>query len=471
MKITITLYFLIYSLIVELTSSYCIPHSVILQSRSVASGQISLATLKPVSLRPQLITKALIIRYTKDWMMIPHRDVYQSKGHDSRAESSLDGRDRVEIGTDNRSIEQTILGNKSESIEKSSSTWSRIVAGSGSASSHLGHPTEKREKDASKPSYYSQESHYHDERSRNDVSTQRQSHISEFFNVKSAKGDVSTDKRVDSHSSTQRRELCPKWARKDENKRPVEGSYRSTSYSSSAKSTSRHREFKYPKREDVHLTDQDISQRNRHGLEYMSSINPSDQILLILIGLPGSGKSTFSRSITRSNIRAVNGSTGTIAPSSHDNATNRTSVEEGLSSQSLPRRWISHCQDDLGTRTKVVEAAVQSLVEGYSIIIDRCNFNVDQRKDWVSIVEILGNKTHIIGLVMPNGIDVDFCSRRAFRRGVDISHPKPTDWTTVCRGMKSSYVHPKYEEGFQSIFHCRDTSDLDKTREMLLSNY
>ena len=77
-----------------------------------------------------------------------------------------------------------------------------------------------------------------------------------------------------------------------------------------------------------------------------------DPFVLILVGIPGSGKSHFA---------------------------------EGLVAASANFRRIN--QDRLKTRKKCEAMALKALAEGKVAVIDRCNFNAEQRKTWVDIAK------------------------------------------------------------------------------------
>lgn len=68
--------------------------------------------------------------------------------------------------------------------------------------------------------------------------------------------------------------------------------------------------------------------------------------VLILVGIQGSGKSTFSKLFTKSG-------------------------------------WARVSQDDLGTRIKCEQFTVEYLKQGRSVVVDRCNFDRTQRHHWI----------------------------------------------------------------------------------------
>lgn len=68
--------------------------------------------------------------------------------------------------------------------------------------------------------------------------------------------------------------------------------------------------------------------------------------MMVLIGLPGSGKSTFAKRLTSYGWKRVN-------------------------------------QDELGNRKKCEALTIRYLEEGKNVIIDRCNIDFQQRSTWV----------------------------------------------------------------------------------------
>jgi len=72
-------------------------------------------------------------------------------------------------------------------------------------------------------------------------------------------------------------------------------------------------------------------------------------IILVLVGLPGSGKSYFASKLEKESFS----------------------------------QYVRVNQDALGTRKKCETACRQALSRGKSVIIDRCNFDATQREHWL----------------------------------------------------------------------------------------
>ena len=136
------------------------------------------------------------------------------------------------------------------------------------------------------------------------------------------------------------------------------------------------------------------------------------QSMLLLVGLPGSGKSTFSR----------------------------------LVEKCLPWKYARVNQDELESRQKCIARATSVLDQGLSPIVDRCNFDVKQRSHFLDLVY---NTTIPVDYIVFD-IDPNTClSRCRNRRG----HP-------TLDGNKAGYVinlmtkdwrAPTMQEGFRNI--------------------
>lgn len=129
--------------------------------------------------------------------------------------------------------------------------------------------------------------------------------------------------------------------------------------------------------------------------------------------------------------------------------------------------------------------ASEALENGDSVIIDRSNFNAEQRRTWTKLAEEIQLKLRSIEeeavkckfseadsmkrifklcLVLPKWDDVRFCSDRAFSRGDDDVHKAGTDWLKICRIMKKDFVMPSLkEEAFDALHICFDEEDLNRT--------
>ncbi|CAE7884684.1 PNKP [Symbiodinium microadriaticum] len=111
---------------------------------------------------------------------------------------------------------------------------------------------------------------------------------------------------------------------------------------------------------------------------------PDPPVLLILVGLPGCGKSTFA---------------------------DRLGPPAG-SEDRVGMPWRRVCQDLLRSKEACVRAASTCLSQGISVIIDRTNINAEQRAPWVSLAAAQGAVCHALVFDVP----LEECCRRAQAR-------------------------------------------------------
>ncbi|GBE89128.1 P-loop containing nucleoside triphosphate hydrolase protein [Sparassis latifolia] len=141
------------------------------------------------------------------------------------------------------------------------------------------------------------------------------------------------------------------------------------------------------------------------------------QVVLLLVGLIGSGKSTFAEALQEHvpNFRRCN-------------------------------------QDDLGDRRRVESLARLSLSQGLSVCIDRTNFDEAQRATWIKIArEYLGTYVWVIVFDTPYEVCIE-------RLRVRTNHPTiktPTEALSVLSRFQSQYYPPAPHEGHTRILNLR----------------
>lgn len=129
--------------------------------------------------------------------------------------------------------------------------------------------------------------------------------------------------------------------------------------------------------------------------------------LLMLIGIPGSGKSTLAEALVKER----------------------------------PEFFVRVNQDTLGTRRQCEDMCRAVLSEGKCAILDRCNFDAEQRKPFLEISK--GLELDVDGVVMDIPINqcIDRCQRRK-------GHPTlaPHEARNVIEGFAKEFRAPHSRE-------------------------
>jgi len=155
-------------------------------------------------------------------------------------------------------------------------------------------------------------------------------------------------------------------------------------------------------------------------------------IVLVLVGLAGSGKSTFAASLLEQSS----------SPS--------TSAHLGPS-------WEVVSQDALGSRQKCEKAVADALAQGRSVVVDRTNLSASQRSTWVDLGASFGAACHAVHITVP----VDVCKARVQARK---THPTGVSGTSGLRVlaimMQLGIQAPLGSEGFTVVAEARNDSSL-----------
>jgi len=143
-----------------------------------------------------------------------------------------------------------------------------------------------------------------------------------------------------------------------------------------------------------------------------------EQVVLVLVGLIGSGKSTFAQALE----------------------------------QHFPAQFRRCNQDDLGNRSRVEALARRTLREGSSVCIDRTNFNAAQRSHWINIArEFPGTAVWVIVFQTP----YEVCAARLRER---TSHPtitSPEHGLSVLARFANEFEDPSAHEGYDRLIALR----------------
>jgi predicted kinase len=141
--------------------------------------------------------------------------------------------------------------------------------------------------------------------------------------------------------------------------------------------------------------------------------------MVVLVGIPGSGKSFVAEQLR----------------------------EKG---------WVIVSQDELGNRKECEKQAARALQQGRSVLIDRTNFDNQQRSHWLRIAGSHGVAATAVYL----DVDIDTCKARVMSRsGHPTLKPSPLSLEIVDRFL-SDLETPTEDEGFRRVVVLREGETL-----------
>lgn len=140
--------------------------------------------------------------------------------------------------------------------------------------------------------------------------------------------------------------------------------------------------------------------------------------LIVLVGLQGSGKSTFAALLE----------------------------EAG---------WCRVSQDDLGTRHKCELLTKAELGRGINVVIDRCNFDASQRAHWIRLARDYGA---VVGCVV-FAVPLSVCIQRVQSRLAHPTLPPGPSSKGIVQRAASLFRPPKRSEGIAWCRYVRTSAD------------
>ena len=175
-----------------------------------------------------------------------------------------------------------------------------------------------------------------------------------------------------------------------------------------------------------------VSETSPCAMDVIGDIPSPDELdMLLLVGLPGSGKSWFAHSLCKRD----------------------------------PDKWNLVSQDEIGGRAGVESVVGRSSAMRKTLILDRCNSSVEDRKWFMKLADT--RSVPLRAVCVWFDYTADLCTWRAQNRPEHPTLPPGGRVRAAVRQMQETQVKPTLEEGFAAIITLRSFAAADELIRVL----